>query len=106
MTSINISRSGSRYDIRIEGHADYNPGLDIVCSAVSMLSFTLMQALRNEDEDGNMALCDIRYSSGDVHISVTPVDGCCERIMTIIDTITIGFELLSNQYPENVELNC
>ena len=105
MTKVDIAAESGRYDIRIEGHAGYHPGMDIVCSAVSVLAYTLMQALKEEDERGNMEQYDCRCESGNVHISAAPAETCRKKIDVIVNTVSIGFMLLADQYPENVELN-
>ncbi len=104
MVTVKCNKKGNRHKITIEGHAEYNPGLDIVCSAVSMLSFTLLQALKNEHENGNLRYFFMHHDSGNVHIVADTKKLFCERLQTIINTIFLGFELLAAKYPENVEL--
>ena len=105
MTIVNVNRNNHRYDITIGGHAGFNPGFDIVCSAASMLTFTLMQALKNEFDAGYMKKFEMRHASGDVHIFAVPVRECRERVEIIVDTVMLGFEMLADQYPANVQVN-
>ncbi|MDD3692586.1 MAG: ribosomal-processing cysteine protease Prp [Oscillospiraceae bacterium] len=104
MVTVKFNKKGNRHKITIEGHAGYNPGLDIVCSAVSMLSFTLLQALKDEHENGNLRYLNMRHDSGNVHVVADTKKLFCERLQTIINTIFLGFELLAAKYPEHVEL--
>ncbi len=104
MTTARFNRKGGGYDITITGHADFNPGLDIVCSAVSMLSYTLMQCLKDAEDNGCLTECSINTKSGDVYISVKPEQFYRKLLENTVDTIITGFELLADKYPDNVKL--
>ena len=100
MTNITCENNRGAYQINIEGHANYNDGIDIVCSAVSTLSFTLMCAIENKDVD----LKNCTYNSGDVHIYIKPTKENQSEIDTIVETIMLGFAMLEEKYPDNVTL--
>jgi len=102
MTTARFCRKSGGYEITITGHADFNPGLDIVCSAASMLSFTLMQCLQDADDAGCLTECRIDYKSGDVYISVRPEPFYKKLLENTVNTIITGFELLAHHYPKNV----
>lgn len=104
MTTARFNRKGGGYDITITGHADFNPGLDIVCSAVSMLTYTLMQCLKDAEDKGCLTECKMSYQSGDVFISVMPEQFYRKLLENTVDTIITGFELLADKYPDNVKL--
>lgn len=104
MTTARFNRKGGGYDITITGHADFNPGLDIVCSAVSVLSYTLMQCLKDAEDKGCLTECSINTKSGDVYISVKPEQFYRKLLENTVDTIITGFELLADKYPDNVKL--
>lgn len=104
MTTARFNRKGGGYDITITGHADFNPGLDIVCSAVSMLTYTLMQCLSDAEDKGCLTECSINTKSGDVYISVKPEQFYRKLLENTVDTIITGFELLADKYPDNVKL--
>ena len=89
----------------IKGHAGYNPGNDIVCSAISALAYTLVGAARDicginqaryKDEPGNFLL--------DIPIKdlSSPIYG---KLKTIFLTVYTGIKLIAKSYPDNVEVN-
>lgn len=77
-----------------EGHALMAPaGSDIVCSAFSMLVFTLVNGLGNDmtDMDLDNGSCRITWKENKTtHI--------------VAKTIKGGIQLLANKYPENVKM--
>ena len=96
---------GISFICEIKGHAGYNPGNDIVCSAISGLAYTLWGAVIN--------LCginDIRYKDdpGDFLLDIpiknlsSPIYG---KLKTIFLTVYIGINLIAESYPKNVEVN-
>jgi uncharacterized protein YsxB (DUF464 family) len=89
----------------IKGHAGYNPGNDIVCSAVSASAYTLWGAVVNicgisqaryKDKPGDF-LFDIDVKNMD-----KPV---LDKLKTIFQTIYIGIKLIAESYPDNVEVD-
>jgi uncharacterized protein YsxB (DUF464 family) len=100
MTHIKWYWEDDDFGICAEGHAEYNPGNDIVCSAVSTLLQTLWAGLEvccftpveHKQESGKFVLngkC--RYPHKD-------------RAVVVFDTILYGLELIAEQYPENVKI--
>lgn len=90
------------YSIRIEGHAEYNPGNDIVCSAVSILAYTFTAAMADLGVDVKCT-----DNSGDYTCSCTITeDGkyLDTKARAVFDTITMGLRLLQVNYPANVSI--
>ena len=88
--------------ITLTGHADYDPGHDIVCSAISLLAYTLINYMLEyhpealptyQDDPGNFVICIDRSA------------GPSPEIDTAICMFEIGAESLAGNYPENVEVN-
>lgn len=98
MTKITCINDRGQYTIDIDGHAGYNPGMDIVCSACSVLSYTLANVLENQEAE----LRHIKIDDGVIHIDIKPLTSNQEIISTIITTIMTGYEMLAEQYPDNV----
>lgn len=90
--------------VDIVGHAGYNPGNDIVCSAVSMLTSTLAQCIMDEEMQGNASIDFMELQEGNVSIDFNYIDNANEKITTIIETMYTGFELLAEKYPDYVSL--
>lgn len=86
----------SSNEIRLTGHANFNPGNDIVCSAVSMLAYSYIAFLKNHGYsygyDDNMY---------EMHIWALQHD---EFIDGAYSLVAEGLELLADQYPENVHI--
>lgn len=96
MTEIKCEYNETEIEISMCGHAGYGPvGCDIVCSAVSILSTTLAQALIN-----NTKHIKYKLEPGNVSIKVenTP------ETRLIVKTIMTGFELLQEEYKKNIKI--
>lgn len=97
MVDIRVWETDTTLHISCKGHADFSPQgqPDIVCAAVSALTFTLCNAL---------ARCDgfeCQIASGDVSL-------CCDKTQGahwILDTISLGFHGLMGQYPDHVYID-
>lgn len=96
MIRICLTKTENTYKFNAVGHADYNPGNDIVCAAVSCLTYTLAKRL-------NQTGCNIPsdvLKSGCASFSFTRN----KRTREILKTVKCGLEGLSSEYPENVKL--
>jgi uncharacterized protein YsxB (DUF464 family) len=90
-----------KYHIDIVGHAEANPGgIDLVCGAISTLTYTLMSSIENVENIEKKISADY----GDVHISISPEKQSQDEVDTIVRTIMIGFAMLAEKYPNNIEL--
>ena len=102
---IEIKANLKEYSIKAKGHADYDEkGKDIVCSAVSILFYTLAQTLIEYeailDKEPDI---DIKQS-GEMSISCKPKDGFEGNINLIFFTILNGLQLLADGYKDNISL--
>jgi uncharacterized protein YsxB (DUF464 family) len=100
MTKVTCTNDRGEFTIDIDGHAGYNPGMDIVCSAVSILGFILMNEIANMDGE----IKRISPGDGNIHIVFKPYKEKREIAEAKIYTIMTGYELLAEQYPANVEI--
>lgn len=101
MTRIRILRQQNKTTmITLTGHADYDPGHDIVCSAISLLAYTLINYLLEyhpealpvyQDDPGNFVIC------------VSTAESSPE-VNAAIQMFEIGAVSLAGNYPENVEV--
>lgn len=107
MTTIEYTSDDNKVSIIIDGHADYNPGgEDIVCSALSILTCTLMNALL--DLEDRCIIFNYGHTdtddAGHAEIRYQYLDCDLKEVSSVVDTILLGYELLSNTYPDNVQL--
>lgn len=102
---INITFDPNEFKLDITGHAEHGKkGEDIVCSAISILFYTLAQSLY---ESVQMMEMDIDYinDDGNGHISCKPKAEYEANVSLIYWTILNGFELLAKNYEKNVTLS-
>lgn len=84
--------------INIDGHANYDePGRDIVCAAVSMLTQSLIQSIEELTSDK------IHYVMipGTVHIEFGDLS---ERARLLVDSFFVGVLMIAEEYPDNVKV--
>lgn len=84
--------------VSIKGHAEYAPhGQDIVCAAVSALTYTLVASIEQLTTDK------IKYvmSSGstDIHYG-----NLSEAALLLVDSFFVGIKAIESQYPDNVRV--
>ena len=85
--------------VKISGHANYaQPGQDIVCAAVSVLSQTLIESLERLTDDT------ITYNikPGTVDINYRNLS---ERGKLLLDSFFVGVRMIAAEYPDNVKLS-
>lgn len=84
--------------ITVRGHAGYaEKGKDIVCAAVSVLTYNLQESIERLTED-TVGFC---YGQNETTISFGRVS---EKTKLLFDSFIVGIEMLSYNYPDNVEL--
>lgn len=93
MIVVELKNEGDKYNVCGIGHADYNPGNDIVCSAVSMLFYAFVGYLVNSNIE-----CKYTLDSGNSRIeAVGDAKECFEMLK-------IGVLQLEEKYPDNVKV--
>lgn len=91
------------YVVTISGHAGYSEekGKDIVCAAVSILTYTLEDTL---DKHAKYMLDYRCEDKGMVKVRCVPQEGYARDIDTVLEYFTNGIRLLHENYPNNVLL--
>lgn len=101
MICIEMSQKSGVYTLKTQGHAEYaEPGKDIVCAAVSILVFTLIESIDERDLSEPSV---IEQESGKVLVRVKPKQSTEGKICAVFKVIANGFELLQKNFPENVK---
>lgn len=96
MTRARFDCAAETYTLRVTGHADFCPGNDIVCAAVSALVCTLAATLGTLGAD----VTALRLEPGDATISArADADVAAAFRMT-----RTGLRLLAQAYPQHVQL--
>lgn len=105
MTTVDYSEEGGVLRFRADGHAAWaEDGTDLVCAAASMLAYTLLQCLRDAEEQGWLEELDTDIWDGGVLAEAVPAPDGMVRVATIYRTVLTGYRMLSRRYPHNVEV--
>lgn len=106
MTRAEFGIEGSRYNVKITGHAMFSPeGVpDIVCASCSTLTYLLLQQLLKAENEGMLVELKHDTQDGAFYAQFTTQKSAKREIDTVLDVISDGFLMLQAQYPENVAL--
>ena len=92
--------------LKVEGHAGQdNKGKDIVCSAASILTYTIAQYLQYVQAQGGLQKePHIELNDGDAIIMAKPTEEYEGEVLNAFFVVEVGFSLLAQNYPQYVEL--
>lgn len=94
-----ITVTKSKNEIILNGHAGYaEKGRDIVCAAVSMLTYNLQESINRLTED-SVGFC---FAENETVISIGDIS---VNTQLLIDSFIIGLEMLAAGYPDNVRID-
>lgn len=102
MISISIShaKSGEIQSCVVSGHAEYDdPGYDIVCAAVSVLTCTAILGLQEVAKQSG------QYSNGLGKCDITLTGDFTRSGQDILNTMILGLQEICEQYPEFVKFS-
>ncbi len=100
MTNIEISVSDKLIKIYMAGHSDYSePGSDIVCSAISILEYIMYGYVESNPDQAFMK--SYNTGAGYSYMQIIPKDS---GVFEVVKSVITGFEALSKEYPENINL--
>lgn len=103
---IEVSYNAKKNRITIKGHANSGEiGHDLICAAVSALTYTLATNVVHMHKIGNIKTKTIKLEQGDALIRCTPVKEFKSVISVIFDSICVGFEILAKEYPDNIKFS-
>ena len=108
MISITLSTADvyGRIRLDVEGHAQQaEHGQDIVCSAVSILTYTAAQIVKNMIDRGwCIGTPTVELESGNAHIEATVSMFHYDEASAMMEVIKTGYTLLQHNYPQYVRL--
>lgn len=92
--------------LKIEGHAGQSKkGHDIVCSAASILTYTIAQYLQYvQDRGGLKNKPHIILNDGDALIIAKPTAEYEGEVLNAFFVAEVGYSLLAQNYPQYVEI--
>ncbi len=82
---------------RLEGHAEYaDPGLDIVCSAVSMLVINALNSIEALTDDDY--ICDMDPESGLIDFKISNETDPTHDSLLILRSLMLGLRTVEEEY--------
>ena len=90
----------------VNGHAGQSEkGHDLICSAVSILAYTVAQYVQYVDKAGGLkAKPCIEIEDGHMFIGVKPTEEYIAEVLNAFFVAQVGYHLLAQNYPQYVEL--
>lgn len=93
--------------LKLSGHAGQaNKGEDIVCSACSILAYTVAQTIQFMYEEGNLQKKPhLKLQEGDTIIVAKPKKESYTEALHAFFVVQVGYHLLAHNYPQYVTLS-
>ena len=106
MLKVSFENKDGLLVLLLDGHAGQSDiGHDIVCSACSILAYTVAQVVRTAKLQGDLKNAPtIILDSGKAIISCEPNDEEIDAVMSAYLFAQVGFSLLAYNFPQYVEL--
>ena len=99
---INVTFNPNTWELKVEGHASHGKkGKDIVCSAISILFYTLGDSLM-QYMDAMEESPVVKDDDGEGYIICKPKEEYEANVSLIYWTVLNGIQLVAEQYPNNV----
>lgn len=92
--------------LALKGHSNTAPkGEDLICSAATMLAYTVAQAVQFMHEQGKLKTKPkIHIKDGEATIIATPTEEAYAEILLTFWVAQCGIHVLAHNYPLNVKL--
>ena len=106
MITVKFMDDGKSLTLELIGHAGYDDvGKDIVCSAASILAYTLAQKIMQSSDESKLGEePEISLNEGNTVISCAPKQDFYNDIYNTFSFALTGYKLLCCSYPDNVIL--
>lgn len=100
------SKDNKTLSLNVKGHSGLdNTGKDIICACVTILVYTLAQAIKDiKAQDGLEGKVFIKLDSGDAEIICTSKKETYSEVLHTFFIVQTGFNLLAHNYPKYVKL--
>lgn len=100
MINVWYTLNSKGHKLRINGHADYDTGgRDIVCAAVSSISFALLGFLENNANETS----DYYHQRDSGYLTIVSCES--PKVNAAFEMAVIGLMQIANKYPDNVTVN-
>ena len=102
MVSVRFQKRGRAFEFTAFGHSGFSErGKDLVCSAVSILVYTLIDSIDKDMLESDPVVV---MESGDVLFRVVAKPEAEKEIDGVFRVIRKGFRLLENNFPANIKI--
>lgn len=95
MTIIRVYEENGVYTVEMNGHAGYNPGNDVVCSAISTLIQTYAASAENKIGGASLVSAELDYGRAKVSTK-----GC----KALYRSCVLGLMMIEKAYPDYVKI--
>lgn len=100
---IHITYHRIYHRLTVRGHAGYAPaGQDLVCAAVSALTYTLAAAAEKLHNNGQAITATVQLDPGNATVCCRPHHRFRAETTVIFDAICEGYGILAADYPDCV----
>ena len=98
-------RPDGALEMRANGHADFDElGKDPVCAGASTLALTVAQCVDTMNEEDALEDVRIHIGGGNTRVVAKPKPEAFHEALDYFRVAAVGFQLLSEAYPEHVRL--
>ena len=106
MIQVRFEKDGKNIILTVQGHSEQaEMGQDIVCSAASILAYTVAKMVTDMGESGKLKKKPhIRMESGDSAVTCKPTKQYFNEALHTYTVAQTGYELLAHTYPEYVRV--
>lgn len=106
MIAAKFHKEGDGICMTMRGHADSAPyGEDLICSAATMLAYTVAQAVQFMYENDKLKdKPEIILEEGNVMIKADPTEDNYAEALHTFWVAQCGMHVLAHNYPQNVKL--
>lgn len=103
MTEIKYTERGDWVRVSLNGHAMFNPGNDIVCAAVSTITYQLLNVVAYLEAEGHITGAETDIHDGFVIVTFRVIDKPVWQ--TVWRVIRTGYENIAQAHPQNVRID-
>lgn len=87
--------------MKLQGHADYNPGQDVVCAGISALAFALVGTLQGMKVEFRRRKIDVGM---DIEIEPYLYPDDQKIVDAVFMTCLTGLRMIQAAHPENIDI--
>ena len=103
MTNIRYLKTDDELTMTFDGHANSaRKGQDIVCSAASILFYTLAESIRAQKKESFLREPEIKIKSGGASVTCAPAKEYYDAISNVYEVVATGAKLLAFNEPEYI----